>query len=242
MFEKRKALRLALLMTLALGALAAAALAGEGEETVDSFKSESNDTVLTGNSIGEPNVFRITNPNIKVECFVSTFAGTVENPPVQEVTIRPTYSGTTANHGSEKCESGAGEITVDMGECDYMLTGRTNKIDEEKVDAEVKIECPGGAEIKLTAPGCTILIPSQVPKEGGVTYENGEGGDITVTATVTGIKYETEGALCSLAGLPKTGENADYLGTITVFGYEDEGTGEAKDEFIEGKQVGIEVS
>jgi hypothetical protein len=233
MIDRMRVLGFALMAVLALGAVAASSASA-----VDAFTSSSGNVVLTGNSVGEPNRFTITGPNVKVECFVANFAGTAQNLPVQEVTLKPEYKGTTSNHGSPKCESDVGEMTVDVNGCAYILTGRTTQIDNGKVDAVVSLECPTGAEMVFTGTMCTIKIPTQTPTSGGVTYVN-EGGHITANITATGVTYTSEGAFCKLAGIASEGNTADYVGTVTLFGYADAG---AQGELKEGGEVNIEVT
>jgi hypothetical protein len=234
MIRNLKALSLALVAVAALSALAASSASA-----ADKFTTTKESAIVTG--VSHDNVFKVTNPDVRVECTTSKFIGTLKNN-AEEATVFATYNGTknVVPHTTH-CNTSIGTTgTVDMNECDYVLTGATTQKDAGLTDAVIHVVCPAGGEIVITTSLCSITIPGQTPTEGGVTYKNEAGGKVKVTATATGITYTTQGPFCGLGGLPAEANNADYNGTVVVSGFEDKGL--VKDVPTEGAAIPIETS
>jgi hypothetical protein len=234
MILKLKTLSLTLIVVFAFGAVTASTASA-----TDKFTAEQSPAIVTGH--GESNVgFKITaSSEVAFVCTTAISTGTVTNG-ATEVTVHEEQFGKTnitPHSPGEACESAFGNVIVDMNGCGYTLTGNTDGSDGG-TDATVWIECPTGKEIVLTNSLCNIKIPVQTPTSGGVTYTNEGSGstrDVKVSETITGITYTSEGSFCALGGVPSEGNNADYNGTATVKGYQDNsGT--------EGAQTGISVS
>jgi hypothetical protein len=236
MSRNLKALGLALVAVFALSALAASSASA-----IDKFTTGST-AVVTGTS--HDNVFRTTSPVFEATCTTSSFSGTVGFG-ATEITIDATYTGTinqtSGTHEHCTATTPASKTTVSMEGCDYDLTGSTTGSDGGKTDATVWVTCPAGKEIKMTTnSGCNFKVPGQTSTSGGVTYVNEPGGKVKAVMTSTGVTYTTEGALCALAGFPSEGNNADYIGTVVLSGFQDNGGN--TEPFTEGNAVVIEVS
>jgi hypothetical protein len=247
MTRNLKALGLALFALFAMGAMTASAASA-----ADLFTTGKEHAILTGTS--HDNIFTTTWNNSSFKCTTSQFTATteeIENPTTKTkevvATVLPSYTGIPKKTPHEtKCEATIGTVTVDMNDCHYVLTGNTTKEDLKdktgKKDAEVWITCPSGKEIEITGPlGCIVSVPGVTPTEGGVIYTNIVGGTVTVTATVTGITY-TANAACQLAGFTKEDNDADYVGTVTVAGWEDKSVKGELTKPVEGSALSISVS
>jgi hypothetical protein len=104
--------------------------------------------------------------------------------------------------------------TVNMNGCDY----------EYVANGEFAIACPFGSEITFNVPSpvCDVVIPPQTGK-GTITYTNiNEKTEITVSTSVTGIKYTATGAGCPTSG---TFENGKYTTGNVIWQGEYESTG-----------------
>jgi hypothetical protein len=225
-----KVLGLALVVACALTSLTTSAASA-----TDKFTATESTGIATGTS--ENIVFKITSPEVKVECTTSIFRGTFESGS-SSLTLTPQFLGTiNVNPHTTDCGSSIGQVTFDMNGCDYELTGNTTGSDSG-TDATIWITCPTSKKIELTNSLCKIKVPAQTPTSGGVTYTNQteNGYSVTkVTVTSTGVTYSTEGAFCALGGLPSHGNNTDITGTVILGGYKDE-SGE------EGPQFGFSTS
>jgi hypothetical protein len=221
MIRNLKALGLALVAAMALGAIGAQAASAVVEH---SFNSDAEDTVLTGKneSFGTGNsrdVFQAT-PGLTVECD-ATFGGTVGKKVEDTVTVHPKY------------ESCGGGVTVHTDGCNYIFGSdtTTSAHSSSSEHASVSLECEAGHEIEITRPGCNIAFnqfhSTTEVNQGlhGVRYTNlpeHSGGDaITVDATVSTIKYlVTSGSFCGLAGhAAGTYSNGSYDGLAEVTGF-----------------------
>src|ERR1041384_5765759 len=132
MIRNLKILGLALVASLAVGALGASAASA-----TDLFTTENGESVLlTGTS--HNGRFTITaGSNLLFECTTSSFAGTAQNG-ASEVTVEPSYTGkvNATPHGSS-CSSSIGDFTFDQEGCHYTFTGNTTGTEGGKTDATV---------------------------------------------------------------------------------------------------------
>lgn len=223
MIRNLKALGLTLAAMLVIGAMSASVASAL---TTDVFTAGKTKVWATGTS--HNNVFTMTGPNKSVECTTSKFTGTIENE-TTKATVLAAYNGKINEalpHGIE-C-SGLGSPEIKMNHCHYLLTGETNKEDPgvANKDAEAHITCEAGKSIEIvTTIGVTIKVPAQTPTTGGVAYKKlptHSGGEaVEVIATVTGLTYSCAPTFtCTLGGLPHHGQDADYVGSVQVTGYE----------------------
>ncbi len=242
MIRNLKALGLALAAVFAFSALSASAASA----TNDHFTAEKETALLTG--VSHDNVFQRTASGTKFECTTSKFAATIKNGDTQ-ATVDATYNGTKGiTPHTTHCTSSAGNVTIDMNGCHYILTGSTTKLDPT-ADAEVWITCPEGKQIQITSSlGVTISVPAQTPTGGGVSYANianhagsGKTG-VKVTATVTGITASCAPALaCAFGGVPSHANDYEYNGTVNITGYEDKNQAGVITPASEGSKINIGV-
>jgi hypothetical protein len=170
------------------------------------------------------------------------------------VTLHPVY---------EECEVVTpfkASATLNTGKCHYRFTPNTEVTTKEPVEqkhARVRITCPKGEPLAISTPstGCVITISNpenpvgsgefgQTPTHGVVhtnvnTTAETNKKEITGHATVKNIQF-TSNFTCQLAGIPASGEKAEFNGTVTLRAFEyKSGTTEGNN-YIEGQQVGIE--
>jgi hypothetical protein len=210
-----KALGLALVAVLALGAMAAASASAAGEK----FHAEVEPSVVTSSNEGEGNhVFKAG--EAEVVCTGATFAGTSAAKTTTTQTVHPTYSG---------CTFLGGAATVDTAGCNYVLSSEVGA----SGTAPVSISCTGTNKIKVTGPGCTLSFGSQLT-EGGATYANLATTPKTTTVTSnTKATFAKSGLLCGAV----TGTVGTYTGKVITKTYVDNGGPTNEDEYSEGAQV-----
>jgi hypothetical protein len=208
-----KALGLALVAALALGAAAAPAASA----TDHRFTSNSGNgkTDLTGES-EEGSSPTFSAAGIEKICDKGTYAGTVVGNNVGEVTVHPEYDQPCEIPGLSE------EADVNTDGCDFRLTGETNV----NGDAKVYIECTEGHTITTTDTtfGITTHIKEQGPLTGAhynnIQEHNGHDA-VTVDMTLEGITYSCTGAFCFLLENEGNGNDGTFKDKVIVTGYED---------------------
>jgi hypothetical protein len=218
MTRNLKALGLVLAAVFAFSAVAvSAASAAE-------FHSEVEPTVITAHS--ETNqVFTVSGQS--VICETAEFSGTVAKKTTTEITVHPKFT---------KCTFQGEPATVTTKGCNFIF--KSNLVGAH---APVTVECKEAAHphIIISSAPCTMYIGEQNPGQ-GVTYTNiNAKKEVTVNATVTGIKItKKEGPLCFLLG-----NEGAYTGKAIVKGFEDKGTvsGSTTEGFVfsEGAQKNV---
>lgn len=145
-----------------------------------------------------------------VECSTATLDGTMNAMVLNELTVKPAYSG---------CTGTGREVTTHTNGCAYILT-----IAESETSGQVDIECPAGKAIETTVDkfpeGCTLTIGAQTAS-GVVDYKeegSGTGRDLLLTWTLEGLHYTRDG--CEVGG---TGNNGTMSGSITLKGEDTSG-------------------
>lgn len=199
MNRKLKALGLALVASFAMSAVAASGASASGEL----FHAGQAHTILDAH--GGLQTF-VTNPSTLTCTTVTADATTTVVTPSSITATDVTYSG---------CKN-ADNITthVQMRSCDYLFTSEATP-----THAPVHIQCStAGDEIRINgtvlgAEVTCVRVPAQTPTGGGVTYSNVAGGDVKITATVTGIEYTVQGFCGS-----ETVNNGTYNASVTVGG------------------------
>ncbi len=150
---------------MALASLAAIALSAQAADAAEFHAG----FVVTGNQ-GTTHVF--TTVSGTVSCTKAHFEGTI-SPTTTEMRLIP-------NYGVNACKAfGFINVPVDVNGCSFrsLAEGLTH------------IECPAGAGIEITAPGCTTKIGPQTVEK--ATYANNAGKtDIIATLNYSKIAYD----------------------------------------------------
>lgn len=190
MIRNLKALGLALVAVLAVGAMMASA--AQAKSTIFATTSSSPLAVhATGEEIGE--VFKID--GVAVTCKVSHYTGSVTNNS-NTITITPSY--TTCIVG------GVVNLEITVGDCDYEFTGK-NRVALDHYNATVSIKCVNSAGITIEAATCHMTVPPQNGLGIVTVKSNTAGKDLTITLNVSGIEGTviTDGFLCPFSGTGK---------------------------------------
>jgi hypothetical protein len=235
MTRNLKAFGLALVATMALGAIAAQGASAVVEHSFRS-SSVSGNTVLTGanESYGtgsSKDVATLTGGSLSIECD-ATYEGRNDGSPRDTVTVHPTYSS---------CTSSLGATTVETNGCNYIFDTDTTQSVGHSTSSEhatVSLECESAHSasphaIQATAPGCNFAwavtqTSSATVNQSlhGIRYSNlsSHSGKESGTGkiTVRTISYIAKaGSLCGLAGHSAGNyNNGSYDGTALVTGYE----------------------
>ena len=213
MIYKFKAMGLALVAVLAMGALtASAAQAGK-------IMSDSNTHSTLHGEGTNTHVFKLTDQtSLTAKCKKSTFTGAVTEPSTTQ-RLHPEYS---------ECEAfGFATATITTTGCDYMFHFEdTAPPGSSLYDASMSIECEAGKSITIVAGTCEVDIGSNhsgtAVNQGLKTIRAKNGvvitvNDVTLEAELRSIKYivTKDGFLCPLDGTG-TFVAGDYDGTITL--------------------------
>jgi hypothetical protein len=212
MIRNLKVLGLAFAAVFALSAVMAS---GAMANKLFTSPESTGTTYLTGEQHAGDDIF--TTDSGTVTCGTATYSGSVAGTSSATVTVTPTYSNChlififTFN------------VTVDVNGCGYVFSIEAGA--NENNEGATQIECPAGAVIEVTAPGCTVTVPPQSNLV-KVTYTNKGNAvpakemDVTVDVGITGITYEehnTSGSTCASSTTHTT--NGTYEGAATVRGY-----------------------
>ena len=221
MTRNLKALGLALVAALVLGALGAQ---GAAAAESHSFKSDADNeiTVLTGQNEGN-HIFRAGTGGAATTCTVATFSGTqaIGNN-LNTVTVHPKY---------DSCTFGVG-VTVTTGGCNYMLASDTTANPHFGGEyAAMSVECESTHDIKIDA-ACVLTFTGNTSNQSlhGVRYTNlssaqshSSNSAVTLSARVGQIQYHTIGGLaCNAIGKPEgTYTDGIYEGSVSMTGFKD---------------------
>ena len=222
MTRNLKALGLALIAALALGAIGAQ---GASAVVEHSYRSDAANekTVLTGHSEGD-HVFEAGTGGAKVTCTTATFSGTQSGNIVDTVTVHPIYTS---------CKLGANSVTVTTGGCNYIIDSDTTAGGHFNGEhATVSVECESTHDVEIDGPGCNITFKGNTVNQSlhgahitTLSSANSHSGKsaVTVSGTAGKIHYETKGGLaCTAIGKPQgTYTDGIYKGSVSVTGYED---------------------
>jgi hypothetical protein len=209
MTRNLKALGLSLVAVFALSALVASAAQAEVHHTLRTSSSTGSAFVeaeAESTQVFEP----AAGAGVNVSCTgVSTETGTVTDKST-ESTGRPIYTG---------CTSSLGSATVNTAGCHYTFTGTTNANEHAVVHLSA---CTNGG-ITISTAGCNMKVPNEQTLT-GIHYTNvttaGGRKDVTIHATVTGIKTTETNFICHLGGI-NDGETGTYTGTVQTTGFKD---------------------
>jgi hypothetical protein len=198
MTRNLKALGLALLAAMAIGAIAAQASSAATEH---SFRLGANETVLTGKTESYGNANHLSQEvltataGLTVDCY-GTYEGLQVGQTLDEVTVHPKYTTCTPDG-----------TTVDTNGCNFVFESNTDVSSghfSAEEHATTRIECSEGhTAIEMTRPGCNIVFHPQTVRGIRYTQLASHSGKhaFTVTATLRTITYTvTAGSFCGLAG------------------------------------------
>jgi hypothetical protein len=194
-----KVLSLAVGAALALTGLVASAASAA------SFHAEKSPSTITGSQTA---THTLTTDYGLVACTTATFYGETSGLTTTQQTITPTYSSCTL-----ATIFGSIAVTVNLNGCDYLFTA----------NGEAHINCPAGANVVLSSPGCTLTFPPQTI-ENAVQYTSAGAGttrDLIAHMTVkngagnNGLDYSYSGFGCG-SGSGTT--NGTYIGNTTLTG------------------------
>jgi len=196
-------------LVLVVVALAAFAAVGAATASAEEFHSETENTTLTGTQVEN---HKMTFAAGTLKCKAS-FEGLVESKTSESFELTPTYS---------ECTLAGVAAVFDRNGCTLKFTTFGFFFD---------IKCPAGKKFEITAPGCTIDIPSQGPISTWSFVPIGSPPLVAlkILIALSKIKYSQTGKACpgNLGAEEKTFENGTYNGEFTMIGENS------------GKQVGI---
>jgi len=197
MIRNLKALGVAVMAVLALGAVAAGSASAE-------FHSEVAHTTFSGAQEGTHTF--TTDPGT-VHCKKATFSGTSEKATTNDVTVTFKYEECTLTS-----IFGNIAVTVSPNECVYTFT----------TDGIVHVNCPAGKNIVVSGPGCTINVNAGQTLTGN-TYTNigtGTTREVLVHTAAHSIAYSYSGFTC---GSGSGTANGTYNGTTKITGTDTNG-------------------
>lgn len=201
-----KALGLALVASLALGAVVASSASA-------AFEAESTPVRVT-RSANNTQVFTYQEEGAQVQCSTVGGSGEQTTSPTTDFRFNPTYSGCTV--------PGIGTAVVSMNGCGYTFTANTGSTNLNAASFQTHLVCPEGATITITISSifgdvCTLHLGSQTTS-GTITGSNVGSGttrEVKVTSNVTGVSGTRTGS--SLCG-PTSSTTGTYTGEVTTTG------------------------
>lgn len=210
MTRNLKGLGLALVSLLAMCAMAAPGASA----SQNIFHSDAEETVLLGTSESD-DIQEFHRGATTLSCTHAEFIGTEVGTTDSTIELEADYTTGTC-HGPLNSEV---HVDFTTGECGYHFTGTASGT------AVPSLFCnaPGGSvTLTPTAFGsslCTIHVPAQNDLGGHVIVSN-DGGDLTASATVTGIDSTRTGS--SLCG-PASHLAGEYTGDVEIEGEDHDG-------------------
>ena len=201
MIRNLKTLGVALCAVLALTAVVASAASAN-------YTASSYPTTGTGESALGNDVFKTEAGN--VEC-KSHFEGTLSASSAS-LTVKAKYTNCKA--------FGFLEATVNMGSCDYLFTNATGTgVLDQWTAKEIHVKCTeAGKPITISAGTCKATVGEQTTAGSVDLTNNTAAKDVSVQATVTGVKYTVteDGFACPFGGTgAKTGATYTQGSAIT---------------------------
>lgn len=144
----------------------------------------------------------------KVSCLKATYKGFQSGTTSTTMVLAPTYT---------ECHIivlFTFKVTVDTEGCTYRF--KTVTFEKGAYEGTTDLLCPVGKQVKVTAPGCTITIPSQSNLK-NVTYTNLTETNITTIALLSGMTYvEDDSGLCANNGVLQ--HDGSFQGRLTIKG------------------------
>ncbi|HST68711.1 MAG TPA: hypothetical protein VLI94_03525 [Solirubrobacterales bacterium] len=150
---------------------------------------------------------------------LGTEGGTLQCPERWEGTLSASSESITASWGQMGLCNWFGfqQGEINMNGCDYrfQLTGGSG----DSYTAATDIVCPAGQSIVITAGNCIVSFPPQTGLTAADFTVNTAAGDISMQATITGIRYVVtkDGFLCPFKGVgEKTDGTYTHLTPVTL--------------------------
>lgn len=222
-----KLLGLSLAALCAFGALLSSSALAAGE----TFHSEVETTILTGNNHNTNQLFAVS--GITTTCKKATFKGTMLHNTESSITLFPTYT---------ECEDSLGNknIVFDTTGCAFVIGSETTGSGH----LPLSVECTAGIKgMVKTDPSCTLTITPQTATNGIQVTNVGAGATREMTFHITASLAVDKG---TQAGCFFLGNVLTYTGTGVLAGFVDNGVHGDIDEvtghttvYTEGAQVGI---
>lgn len=250
MDRKIKALGLAFAAIAAIGAAAASAT------QAGSFDVGKQPAVITGHSEPVPGQQKFQEHVLQVQrtggggipftlpCQTASFEGTtsglINN---TEATVTATYGTGQQASDPQGCLYMGQKVQTLMNGCKYTLTGAAHAANTATVDI---VGCTAGKQIEVKNSACPLKIGEQNSLSHVVATQISP-QELTVQATVAGLKVQQSGGFLCLDGIvPHTGTNATFTGNTIVKAYADSGNqqvtkhGHQYEAMIEGAQTTIQ--
>jgi hypothetical protein len=225
MIRNLKILGLAVMATLALGAMSASAASAYQATFTPTGGAESAN--LTGIGFEKPNTHRITFGEYIVSCEMTHFTGKLPGASAL-VTLSPVYGSCTT------AITGFGTqlpVTIEMNECHHTYVLDPGGVEKDEYTGKFEISCPKGKEVEVriflngtkhgeNSPFCTFDIAPQTAEEDSTFINDtaAEAKDVTIkTSSVLSAK-RTGSPFCSFQ------ENLKviYHGSTTLYGLDTE--------------------
>jgi len=218
MTRNLKTLGLALVATLAIGALVAqGALAAENHQ----FHADAAKVDSTGQQIGAHELVVGTAGTVKCNAvngeathtFTEVSAGTFER---DTITVAPHYS---------ECTFGGSPATLNFNHCAYVADSDTTAGNTTGGEpANVEVECAAGSVVEIATTVCTLTIGPQVISDAARFEDDPNNKNSIITkATAHGIVIGNKADKAGCALVPK-GAIGKYNGEVTLTCYKDEGS------------------
>jgi hypothetical protein len=220
MMRNLKVLCLVLIAALAVGAAGASAALGNANYWFTSDAAAGATTVFKGEQV-EPNgdLFQVDGGTVR--CETTHYTGSQVGPTVTTITLSAAYSG---------CKFGAFSVTVNMGNCDFLVhTDPNGDTTNGSYDTISTITCASGdITATVTSAGttkCIIHIPAQNLGTGLVATNGTTAGgikDVTGHLNFSTVTYTQTGGT-GLGACPNLGStethNGVYQGEATHTGF-----------------------
>jgi hypothetical protein len=194
------------LLVIAMIGLVASSSASAG-----SFDIEVNPAVLIAHSDEkagggfQQHILTVPDPDgaFNVICDTAIAEGTTVGASLEEATLTPTLTG---------CRLSGTNAVAQMNGCKYTLTGADQPEDTFLLDIT---GCTAGKQIQIKSALCTIDIPEQNGLSHVVAANvGGEGSEVTLSSTLSGITATQTGAACPGGNLAHTAGATSTANTV----------------------------
>lgn len=215
MNEKLKALGVATLTTLAIGAAVAVAASASvsGHFTHDALGAHAT---ISGSEGGEHKVRFSSEGGTPFECEEVHYEGTTTVTTATTLAVTPSYAGCHTEGAA------AGTVVIDTNGCQIVYHSNANaSTHSPTAHATMTLECPAGKAVVITHPNCAITLTSQTVK--GVTYTavSSKSGkhELTLSKTLT-LTSQYHSGICIFLG---TGHQLSMNGSTTLAAFSTSG-------------------
>jgi len=220
MIGKMKALGLALLAVMPVGAVAASSAQAAAEVHI----ATSNNTVVTGEQVAS-GVHTLQIGTNNITCSTANLEATVNGSGIPQQTITSEITATATYDG---CKFMQEPVQVNMNGCKYTLKGQPTATTYQ---AQVT-GCTASKVITISIATCKVTVGNQgelahviIRNTTSSSSGNPDQKDVDAEVTVNGIVFSTDGFGC-----PGGSSTAELVGNTTVRAYEDTGQTQVTDE------------